>query len=827
MATFKRSLFSGMANIFDAIERARKGPIGPTAEVIDEIMCLMIQSPLAQVNLKAKISPEISCTDASPTGGGSATATAFKPGPDPHGPMAIFEGKCHNCGHDFSTTTPTRSEGRKQYPCAVGCGSVSCSVRCAIEHREHGCARDMFACPLFGERFSGPNFPLTKAVALAGIGVQPPLDLLIDDDRWDYSTVEGKQRLDAYESAPGLLCEHYGPECKTFSAARGRPIRTTSGRWLSGPRALRSELKPWGLDHLSPAEQVQVRRGNTMAKRSLRGLKTAFDNDRLAVLEHPYSSHLWSTPEASELAARDDVFHTYFSACCYGGARTKWTSLLHNIEELHTALHRPTCPGHEGLLPYEVHDEEGILRFDTAIEAEYTWGLCQAYAAGLKKAFQKRTSVPHGHLAWDPKEAILAALRRSTKGLQRLDVADAAAEEVMRVLRTMRPGHERRHLRGLLREVCIRGTEVRFEATPEDGSQTLLVPYPAFKWQWKTRLSFPWTHPDVSGNARALVDDFQMELRRRTQSALRALTMPKGQKHLRDLGIAGRTIRIYQREVSLFLDHLDACGIDLPRTFYDLDSHLAEYINLLYQEGESISRAGWVLSGLKRLYPRCRKELQTSQQWYTNWTREHTPQRATPITWNTVQGFIGLCIRERWYHLGLTILLSFVFFLRIGETMTLLFSDITLDHSSGSVVLRLGFTKSSKQFQQFVAHSDPLFVVLISFFLQHLPGGGRVWPYSLTYFRSCFTGLADFFDLTSFHLVPYSLRRGGATHFYGVHKALDFVMIQGRWKDQRTARQYLDDARATLITMRFSPLASTLLTRYRHFFLHFVTSLRK
>ena len=59
----------------------------------------------------------------------------------------------------------------------------------------------------------------------------------------------------------------------------------------------------------------------------------------------------------------------------------------------------------------------------------------------------------------------------------------------------MRPGHERRHLRGLLREICIRGTEVRFEATLEDGSQALLVLYPAFKWQWKTRLSFPWKHP--------------------------------------------------------------------------------------------------------------------------------------------------------------------------------------------------------------------------------------------------------------------------------------------------------------------------------------------
>ena len=303
--------------------------------------------------------------------------------------------------------------------------------------------------------------------------------------------------------------------------------------------------------------------------------------------------------------------------------------------------------------------------------------------------------------------------------------------------------------------------------------------------------------------------------------------MPRGPKHLRDVGIAGRTIHLYKREVSFFLDHLVACGFGMPQTFFELESQLAECINVLYQEGESISKPGWVLSGLKRLYPRSRKELQTEQQWYTNWTREHTPQRATPITWNIVQAFIGLCVQEHWYSLGLTLLLSFVFFLRIGEIMTLSCSDITLDHTSLSVVLRLGFTKSSKQFQQFVAHSDQYFYLFASFFLSQLSGNVRVWPYSLTYFRTCFTGLADFFELFSLYLVPYSLRRGGATHFYGVHKALDFVMIQGRWKDQRTARQYLDDARATLITLQVSPTSTALLSRFRQLFLQFVTSLRK
>ena len=303
--------------------------------------------------------------------------------------------------------------------------------------------------------------------------------------------------------------------------------------------------------------------------------------------------------------------------------------------------------------------------------------------------------------------------------------------------------------------------------------------------------------------------------------------MAEQRKPLRDLGISAGTLRIYKREVSQFLHYLDACSIPYPATFQELDLLLADYINTLFQEGEPISKAGWVLSGLKRLFPRCCKELQTSQQWYTNWARSHVPQRATPITWSMVQGFAGLCIEQRWYSLALTILLNFVFFLRTGEALNLTFEHLALEPGSHSVVLNLGYTKASKQFQQFVAHSDPLFFAIVSYLVSHLSPEGKVWPFSLSYFRTCFSGLCEFFDLMSLHLVPYSLRRGGATHFYGTQKALDFVMVQGRWKDQRTARQYLDDARATLVALRLSSTAEVLLSHYRRSFLCLVTSLRK
>ena len=61
----------------------------------------------------------------------------------------------------------------------------------------------------------------------------------------------------------------------------------------------------------------------------------------------------------------------------------------------------------------------------------------------------------------------------------------------------------------------------------------------------------------------------------------------------------------------------------------------------------------------------------------------------------------------------------------------------------------------------------------------------RLWPWFATFFRGCFTSLCSFFHLEPVGFVQCSLRPGGATHFYIARQALDFIMVQGRWKDLR------------------------------------------
>eukprot|EP00438_Fugacium_kawagutii_P012793 Skav211673 [mRNA] locus=scaffold216:126980:131499:+ [translate_table: standard] len=689
MATFKRSLFSGMGKIFEAVEESRRGAVAATAPVIDEIFILMCQSVLSQSNLRASLALDISCTDASPYGGGSGVATELKHNPV-LGPTPVeYDGTCGQCAAEIEPDTLST-----RYKCPSRCGRICCSIFCLSRHRKT-CPRVDQPRRVFGERFSGPDFPLTKAAGLRGLHVQPPLDLLHPIDSWDFFTEKGKERLEAYVEDNDLVAEHWAPECKTFSAARGRPIWTSSGNYVQGPPALRSREKPWGLPNLKQLDQIKVRQGNAMAKRSLVGVREGDSKGKLESIEHPWNSWLWSTEEAMQLCEVPGIFVTCFSHCCYGGNR-KWTCIVHNIPALHQLMHLPDCPGHDDLLPYEVHElSDGSLSFDTAKEAMYPWKMCRMMAEAIHQQIERQYPSPVGDMPFDSEGAIMSVLRTSTRGMQDEGRALAAAKAVLEIMRTMEPGREREHLKHMLRQA------------------------------------------------------------------------------------------------------------------------VADYINHLYQEGETLTRAGWLLSGMRRLYPRMRKELAISQQWYNNWARQHAPVRATPITWEVIQAFVGLSLYQHWPGLALTFLVGFTFFLRTQELLHLYPEDFLVDLSDGSVVLRIATSKTSRGAQQSVALHDKRLAGLIHFILQQLPEGKHLWTYSLTHFRNVFRSFCIFFEIQALNLVPYSLRRGGATAHYLRTNNLEAVMILGRWRDQATARIYLDDARATLVRLRLSLRSQRLLRHFR------------
>lgn len=75
---------------------------------------------------------------------------------------------------------------------------------------------------------------------------------------------------------------------------------------------------------------------------------------------------------------------------------------------------------------------------------------------------------------------------------------------------------ERYHLRWLLRQVALRGCDIKRLQSDESGSHSFMSPYPAFRWDWRTRLSFPWKHQQHINILE--VSAFLVEFRRRARS---------------------------------------------------------------------------------------------------------------------------------------------------------------------------------------------------------------------------------------------------------------------------------------------------------------------
>ena len=486
-ATFRRPLFAILEKVFDLIQRTMSSPEPMTSHEIDEVLSFLVMAGHAQSELRVELSTTISCTDASPYGGGSAVAQKFKEHSLQAREPIVGANACGQCGKSLTT------EGSRPYRCPRKCGVECCSVFCVAEHVSGDCLRAEFFAPRFGERFSGPNYLLTKACGQQGIAVQVPLDKLVRGKEWDFFTPEGKDLLEARELDPSLKATHWAPDCKTFSRARGRWIRLHDGGWVEGPKQVRSSAEPWGFSNLGRNDSIKVRQGNAMARRSIVGLKSGLMQGLLPSLEHPYGSYIWDTPEMKELMETGRFYQSVYSHCCFGGWREKWTCLIHLSPRLHAVLHRPHCPGHPGLVGYNVWQEQGRLQFDTADEAEYPWGFCVTYAAALAAELADVTPAPVGTAPVSLEGIIYTQVRGATKGLQNEQLVSKVTSRVAALAKEMDTGKEADHLHEMMRRVGLRGTDVRVGLKETDLDREVNTPYPAFRWLWRTVLSYKWS----------------------------------------------------------------------------------------------------------------------------------------------------------------------------------------------------------------------------------------------------------------------------------------------------------------------------------------------
>eukprot|EP00435_Cladocopium_sp_Y103_P069901 s206_g34.t1 len=818
---FRRPLLSIFQAVFGDVQRLMKAEkLPPSADALDELIMVLGMVPFMGTSLRVALDHEITCSDASETGGGVAVSAEFMP------EAQTVE---HDGGECWWCDRPFRSEQR--YPCPSQCGAVFCSLECIWAHRkdaersQRGCLRKTWGLPKFGERFSGPHAPLSHAVAQMGhIEVQPPFDVLRGSD---YFSDEGKAELNTLLEDPFLYAEHWAPECKLFSRARGKKIRLRSGRVLDGPQPVRDAAHVMGFPWLKSQMKARLRKSNAMALRALkRGEKVAQSGmPRHWTSEHPKNSWLWEFALVKKLEDMG-MQHAIGSSCCFGGARQKFYSFFGSSEEIRQRLTRH-CQGHPNLLTYEVEElADCRLYFPTEEESEYPWALCLAYARGLR--------------AQADKEKVFEQVYQQSRELWYQDeladptVAKPVATYLTRWEAEMRAGLEEQHLRNLLQRASMRGTDIRIHLSLGSEEEQHEVPYPAMRWKWKTVASFPWAQTAhinelelhavvVTSKHRARnVQKFHTRWLHVVDSTVSRGALSKGRSssgtsvtrpldvmgrpksHLKYAGLQPNTLRAYRQALDRFATFAGQRSLTSIRPSH-LDQLLSEYINEAYQKGEPLTYSGHLLSAVKRFHPQLRLKLPIASQYLRNWTRSHVPQRALPASWELVEAMLAVALCKSEDRLAFLLGISFHAMLRTAEMMALTVSHILIHPAATTISVVIPTAKTSQGNPQVLQIRDPILVDMAIAISKRHKKTAFLWKGGTPAFRQRFQRLLKTLGFSYNAYLPYSLRRGGATWYYQTTLSLDATMTRGRWACQKTCRIYVDTGTAQLAHLSWSP----------------------
>ena len=245
----------------------------------------------------------------------------------------------------------------------------------------------------------------------------------------------------------------------------------------------------------------------------------------------------------------------------------------------------------------------------------------------------------------------------------------------------------------------------------------------------------------------------------------------------------------------------------LPAVPSDYDACLARFIEFLWHEGETKATAATTLAAVQYYVPQLRRQLPLSWKLKSTWDSLELPCQAAPMTPSILFAFVHQAMQNGWEAFGWLCLVMFLGFLRTGEALSLLVKHVAF--TAAGVVLTLWHTKGT---QRAVVHQheeilleDPLAVWACKQLVHQKCKGDSLAGMSSYTFRKRWFDMVQHFALQRYQFQPYSLRRGGATHFFHVSGSMHRTLLlgRGRWKHVSTARLYLQQARAAAQALDF------------------------
>ena len=277
--------------------------------------------------------------------------------------------------------------------------------------------------------------------------------------------------------------------------------------------------------------------------------------------------------------------------------------------------------------------------------------------------------------------------------------------------------------------------------------------------------------------------------------------------HVKYESIRASTVVRYKVAVRKFFAFLAMFHLAIPGSFEDLDSQAGEYINFLYLDDRPLSWANDFLCGLKRLYPRSRRHLDTASSWFRFWQKGTVRHRALALTGELARAMAAIAFLESNRQLGTAILLGFVALLRSGELVALKKEDVTIMQRGAVAAISLPASKGALRSgnPELVLVYDRSVVQLLSALQSELEDGALFFPGGWSKLAEGLRSLARVFGLPGDAITPYSLRRGGATWHFQTYCSYDATQEAGRWQERRTAKIYVDLAVADAAAFSLPP----------------------
>jgi len=279
---------------------------------------------------------------------------------------------------------------------------------------------------------------------------------------------------------------------------------------------------------------------------------------------------------------------------------------------------------------------------------------------------------------------------------------------------------------------------------------------------------------------------------------------------LKDLTVQPATRKRYTAALQHFFAFLKRENLELPTRRILVDPLVSEYLEHLWSTGLGRGLACDTLASLQDSDPRLRGQLPQSWRLLKAWHQNEIPNRAPPLPEALVKALVGWSWFKGYFTFGVSLLVGFYGMLRTGEILNIRTSHVQSSASGDKVYLSLGLTKGGKRAgasESVVLGYEQVVKALLRWTKAkgscNLCGSPAFW-------RARFAEGLKALGLESFGFRPYSLRRGGATYWFGRHQNLDRLLIQGRWLTQKSARIYINEGLAILASMKFEHLHAKL-----------------